>query len=567
MAFVLMVPFMSSAQGVNDFVITSFDADYRLTNQDPQGFLEVVETIELDYSGQNRGILRAIPNTYKDNDLNLSVLSVTRDAQPEPYITYEENDNTVIRIGDADTFITGVHSYELVYTLENVISFYDEYDEFFWDSNGDQWLQTFENVSVDLQVDATSKSGTAAQCFAGIFGSTDQNKCQLTQRTNGLEAESTAPLDANETLTVVQAYEKGYFTAPTWIEKYRKYVPALIAIGAQIYAVLWAYKRWRKDGKDFASRATAPFFGRPKNVSVMQASYLKDNNLTPQHISAAIIDLSIRGFIKISEHKEKKRTKHTLELVNLADRSTHADELMLLKGLFSIYNIGTKIELGDKKNKLYTTSQSIATHLDKDLHKKGFYEITPRQAFPRVLGPFLLSIFAGAIGVILGSLTSGLTVVTAGVCFVAVILLGRLMTKRSQPGVELLEHMDGLELYLEKAEKDRIKMQDAVEAPLAPHTGEPTRDVKFFEKLLPFAIAMGVEKSWANAFKDIYAQPPEWYSGNWSSFNTAALASSLSDTAKVTSQSFTAPSSTGGSGSSGGGFSGGGGGGGGGGGW
>ena len=110
-------------------------------------------------------------------------------------------------------------------------------------------------------------------------------------------------------------------------------------------------------------------------------------------------------------------------------------------------------------------------------------------------------------------------------------------------------------------------MQDAVAAPLAPHTGEPTRDVKFFEKLLPFAIAAGVEKTWASAFKDTYSQPPDWYSGNWSSFNTAALASSLSDTTKVASSSFSAPSNSGSSGSSGGGFSGGGGGGGGGGGW
>lgn len=146
-------------------------------------------------------------------------------------------------------------------------------------------------------------------------------------------------------------------------------------------------------------------------------------------------------------------------------------------------------------------------------------------------------------------------------------IFAALMSKRSHAGNMLVEHMEGLKLYLSKAEKERINMQDAVAAPLAPRSGQPVRDVKFFEKLLPFAIAAGVEKTWADAFKDIYNEPPDWYRGNWNTFNTAVLASSIANTTKVAGTSFAAPSSSGSSGSGGGGFSGGGGGGGGGGGW
>jgi len=34
-----------------------------------------------------------------------------------------------------------------------------------------------------------------------------------------------------------------------------------------------------------------------------------------------------------------------------------------------------------------------------------------------------------------------------------------------------------------------------------------------FEKFLPFAMAMSVEKKWAAAFKDIYKEPPDGYRG------------------------------------------------------
>ncbi len=36
-----------------------------------------------------------------------------------------------------------------------------------------------------------------------------------------------------------------------------------------------------------------------------------------------------------------------------------------------------------------------------------------------------------------------------------------------------------------------------------------------FEKFLPFAMALGVEKNWSKAFQGIPTQPPEWYRGSY----------------------------------------------------
>jgi uncharacterized membrane protein YgcG len=569
LAFVLFIvlPSAASAQGVNDFVINNFDANYTLSNEDPQGYLEITESIELTYDGQNRGIVRTIPSTYKSADLHMKVLKVMRDGVIEPYITYEENGNTILQIGDAATYITGQHTYKISYSLENVISFYDEYDEIYWDINGDQWLQIFQSVSVDLDVDATSKSGVVAECFTGSFGSTE-DACAVKQLTNGLMASSTRSLQPGETLTIVQAYEKGFFTPPTFWDKYGHYLLFTPVVIVQLAVLHWGFRRWKALGKDYKSRGvTAPYFDRPKNISLMQAQYIKENKLSPKHISASIIDLSIRGYLKISEQKEGRATTHSLELMNLPNKNVFEDEIILLEGLFSTLDIGNIIKLEDKKNKLFKTSEKIAKHIDNKNAEQGYYELSPKKAFNKIAGPFVASIAGVIFGFILADVSGGLTALVGLVAFGGVLIFGFLMPKRSVSGNMIVEHMDGLKLYLSKAEKDRMEMQDAVAAPLSPQSGQPTRDVKFFEKLLPFAVAAGVEKTWANAFKDIYTQPPEWYSGNWSTFSTVALASSLSNTAKITTQSFAAPSSSGSSGSGGGGFSGGGGGGGGGGGW
>lgn len=90
-----------------------------------------------------------------------------------------------------------------------------------------------------------------------------------------------------------------------------------------------------------------------------------------------------------------------------------------------------------------------------------------------------------------------------------------------------------------------------------------------FEKLLPYAIAFGVEKIWAERFKDISLKNPDWYEGHGaSSFNSMILVNSLSHSYTGIARAATPTSSSSGfsSGFSGG-SSGGGGGGGGGGSW
>lgn len=151
---------------------------------------------------------------------------------------------------------------------------------------------------------------------------------------------------------------------------------------------------------------------------------------------------------------------------------------------------------------------------------------------------------------------------------VIVFGFGALMSKRTVKGLEASQHSEGMKMYMELAEKDRMKVMQGAYSRYIGDVSSPTFKVELFERLLPFAIALSVEKTWAKGFKDIYNEPPEWYNGNWNTFNTIYMVNALSNGVNTMNTALTSsPSSSSGSGVGGGGFSGGGFGGGGGGSW
>ncbi len=136
-------------------------------------------------------------------------------------------------------------------------------------------------------------------------------------------------------------------------------------------------------------------------------------------------------------------------------------------------------------------------------------------------------------------------------------------------GRKVMDEIEGLELYLRTAETARMNLPQA-----------PEITTTNFERLLPYAIALGLEKPWSQAFEAAFARAhpgesldaayrPGWHGGRgWSGSGGfgRSLSASMGAAQGAFASAVPAPSSSS-SGFSGGGGSGGGGGGGGGGGW
>jgi len=107
-------------------------------------------------------------------------------------------------------------------------------------------------------------------------------------------------------------------------------------------------------------------------------------------------------------------------------------------------------------------------------------------------------------------------------------------------GARQRERVLGFEEFLDRVEGDRFER--VIKTP------------EMFERFLPYAMAFGVERRWANAFRDVYREPPTWYVGtNPMGFNAGTFSSRLSDlSTRAGSAMSSAPRSSGGSGFSGG---------------
>lgn len=557
-----------AAADTNDFTVTDFSADYTLTNADPQGELHVVEHIEVSFTDQNHGLLRAIPSTYKGQDVELHINSVASPSgAPVQYTTSQQNSNTIVRIGSPDTTITGAQSYTLDYTLHNVISFYNDHDELYWDINGDQWMQPFDRVSVTLHLPAAAKPWRDGPvCYTGDFGSTAQD-CVVEQSGRTITARSLHTLPAGQTLTLVAGFAKGYFQPPSLWQKLSQHWRLLTGgVGLPLLVTLFSWLVWRKRGRDAKVRSVlVPEYGPPDNLSPLEAGTIMDFRVDNRDLTATIIDLAIRRYLKIIETKKdrllgKDTLSYTLELTNADFSGLKPHETQLLTALFKDKTVGATASVASLENDLAATAKDIADAAERGLTARGYFRDNPLKSGK------VLSVLAGicffSVFFLLSILGPALAFGLA-VSALAAWLFAKHMPARTAQGVQARNHLLGLKLYLEVAERDRLQKLQAPGAPYAPNADEPTKTVELFEKLLPYAMVLGVERQWARQFESLYTQPPDWYSGNFTVFNSYLLASSLNDALlPAVSQTFTAPSSSGGSG-----FSGGGGGGGGGGGW
>src|SRR4051794_29287679 len=88
---ILTLPAIAHAD-VNDFTVTDFNADYCLTNTDPQGSMAVVERMSVNFTDFNHGFLRVLPDSYKGLPLHVHVDSITSETgAPTTFTTSSSN--------------------------------------------------------------------------------------------------------------------------------------------------------------------------------------------------------------------------------------------------------------------------------------------------------------------------------------------------------------------------------------------------------------------------------------------------------------------------------------------
>jgi hypothetical protein len=306
-------------------------------------------------------------------------------------------------------------------------------------------------------------------------------------------------------------------------------------------------------------------FTPPAGVRPGELGTLIDEVAHTHDVTATIVDLAVRGHLRIQERPERDGKKRSWRLVRTAKRNRPPEQLLAYEKLVlkRLFGSRSEVDLDDLGSSFAGAVVKVQDALYDAVTAQGWFHANPSSVRGRWYGIGALVLAGGVLltvllAWILGWGLLGLAVVLLGV---VILVAAHAMPARTAAGSAVLAQTLGFKLYLETAEADQIRFEE----------GED-----LFSRYLPHAIAFGVAERWAKVFAELAAQGhdvpnPTWYVGT-QPFAFAGGATSFADTlgafsaAATTSMTAATTATSGGSGMSSG-FAGGGVGGGGGGGW
>lgn len=467
--------------------------------------ITVVETIAYDFATtSHHGIYRDIPVDYHDGSttyyLNFRLNSVTDEhgSSLKTKVTTESG-NKRIRIGNPDVTVTGLHTYQISYVLSPIIYKHNSVPYLNLDIIGEGWQVPIYNISAEILLD-----GNAQLSDVAWYGARNESIVP-----NGLIVSKVGPYQG---VTINATVPEGYVTKYLESDKPRledivAMIWNIIAIVGIILAVMLTVviilSRTIRTHLRRKNQIVVAQYEPPVGLSPAHIGLLQDDKAESREVTATIIDWAVKGYIKIVYVPKKGFFgSKDYKFVMLKPHEGLPDEQIVV--FDAIFGGQDEVRLSDLDKAAVSLRITVFKDaLKRSLTDRGYYQ-KKGQLFMR------------------GTLT--------------------------KEGAKEWALVDGFRLYLSVVEKDRLKFTDA-----------PEKTPERFSELLPYAIALGVEKQWAKQFEGIdLTEATGWYSGNFATFSAIALVSDLGGSFASTVSSNTSVSS--GGGVSGGGFGGGGGG-------
>src|SRR6266567_6677834 len=527
----------------------------------------VTERITLDFVGEWHGIHRTIPIEYPgpngtNYELFLKVASVTDGAGGKlKYDSSTSNGARDLKIYIPDAVDT-TRTVEITYRVRNGTRFFDAHDEFYWNVTGNDWPVPIDHAAATVRFPMFAAGSLSAQAFTGVYGSVQRD---ATSKVFCAEAQfdTTNPLPMRGGLTIDIYLPKDILKEPSALTKFFWFVGGNPIVFLPLVTFVGMFALWWYKGRDpDPGVSVAPMYEPPSGISPAEAGTLLDDTIHPRDITSTIVDLAVRGYIKIEETAEKilvfthkDFVFHLLKPREQWDANPDAalapHERVMLENVFAE---GADTRLSSLKNRFYTAVPVIRQDIMGALKRKGIYLLDPESAngysigaAAAILVPFGIIQYMGWANFFNSAL---LLIVFVPVSVVIWWLFARVMTAKTVRGGRVHVAVLGFQEFMNRVDAERLKVMP------------PTT----FEKFLPYAMALGVEHHWAQAFAGIVKDPPQWYvgpGGYVGGFNPIFFSSSMHSMATDMHQVFvSAPrassSGSGFGGGGGGGFSGGG---------
>ena len=292
--------------------ISNFDAVIKI-NQDAS--IDISEEIKYDFGNiQRHGIFRTIPIKYKarggNYNLRISDIKVT-DEKGELYNFQKSfpGKNIKIKIGDDDKFVTGEKTYIINYKIKRAINYFKNHDELYWNITGNEWPVEIKKASVSVILPKeVNNSNLQLKCFAGSYGSSAGCSGEKEEVIDGNKIYfSQGKLSAGEGMTIVVGFPKDLITKPSKLELIWETLKDNWILFLPFITFTVLFYLWRTRGRDPAGRGTIiARFDAPDKLNPAEIGTIIDEKVHNKDITAEIINLAVKGYLKITCIKKDK---------------------------------------------------------------------------------------------------------------------------------------------------------------------------------------------------------------------------------------------------------------------
>ena len=382
---------------------------------------------------------------------------------------------------------------ETAYSVHSAVRYNTDHDEVYWNLTSGTLSMPAEQASATVLLPDKTTEGVRAQGFiGGLRGRT------VAAQVNGASVEFVAPgaVGAHESFVVEVVVPKGVFHRPWWPSRALWFVksnPIVLMPLLVFLAMLWIR---RMKGR-LPPVAVVTEYEPPSGLTPAEAGTLLTDRVEPRDITATLIDLAVRGYVKLEEDNSEGRRDYIIRLAKQRE-TWHELTNYEIAMLFNTFYGGQWTKLSNLKLRFVVAVPSMRSGILNALIDKGMYRVDPvsahayRVAAVVLAGVVLLAVQPLGWVSLYDAWPLAAALVAASTLIVYV--MGRNLTAKSLKGLRACAEVEGFREFIERVDADRLRRAS----------------LKQVERCLPYAMALGVEHNWAEQFAGITEEWPEW---------------------------------------------------------
>ena len=537
----------------NQSLGVTYSEGYTIKNYDinmivgKDNVFDITENITVNFNSARHGISREIllynTITEPDGTSSFNRVKITDINVSESYDTYDEVNCKVIKIGNEDSTITGIHNYTIKYKYNIGKDYLKNADGLHFNLIRGEWDVNIENVSFTIKMPKFFDQ-SSLRFSSGKLGYIDSSNITYSVNENEsiITGNTVNTLKPGERLTVELTLPEGYFSRA----RSHDAVYNTITIIFSLACVFIAYILWNKYGKNDKIIDTVEFFPpegyNPVEVALLYKGYVNDKN-----IISLLIYLANKGYLKIEEVEIKRilTKKKDIKLTKLKEYDgCNKNECIFFKRVFrfkdtvyisdldyrfypTVKEIKYNLNSEENRNKIFDSSaikkrkwlimmmiavftiitiKPVSEHINSyiDVLYIGIIliELVILIKFFKIYSVFLIIVCLSAwISIVIPEIFQDSSYRMVGIvgiiCIFIILGFTILMKKRTPYGLEMLGKIKGFKKFLKNAEKSRLEIL-VEEKP------------EYFFDILPYAYVLGVSDVWIKKFEIIVIKSPNW---------------------------------------------------------